>query len=457
MKLQFGPLLIVSAVLSTPLAWSQAGSSDSTQSGSTDSSQQQASQGPQSAFTHPEELPPLAMLGEVTSNSFINLGLGVGTGWDSNAAGFSYTGYSRLQFIVNPSIQLRQTRPTFTWYLGGYAGYSASTSQNAYNSASPSLNAGFTYQISPRWQLHAEDTYLYTVNPFQQYLTYSTPPTYNQPNPTVYVPEATTESNSGSLDLTYKPTAHDSITFTGTESFRRYLHTTYSAYNLFSWGGVASYQHAFSAKFSAGGGYSFSALDFGHGQSRSGIQQFQAFASYQLSQHFSVSGYISPEYTATKNLVPIFCTPYGCYILVAHFNSWSNGFGGYVGWSGQRNAFRAGVSKSISDGGILLGIVQLYQANANFTRQLNSRWNLNAGMLYGDNNGHSTRMALQHLSSFTGTVGLSRQFTPAFSANLQYSYFHQNQRDIPGAIAPTWTDNNIIFMLQYTWGHSLGR
>ena len=64
-----------------------------------------------------------------------------------------------------------------------------------------------------------------------------------------------------------------------------------------------------------------------------------------------------------------------------------------MGWSGQRNAFRAGVSKSISDGGILLGIVQLYQASANYTRQLNPRWNLNAGMLYGDNNGYSTRLA----------------------------------------------------------------
>src|SRR5208337_2500082 len=220
-------------------------------------------------------------------------------------------------------------------------------------------------------------------------------------NPTVYVPEGTTESNNGTLDLTYKPTAHDSITFTGTESFRRYLHTTYSAYNLFSWGGVASYQHAFSARFSAGGGYSFSALDFGHGQSRSGIESFQAFASYQLSQHFSVSGYISPEYTVTKNLVPVLCTPYGCFIEVAHFRSWTNGFGGYTGWSGQRNAFTAGVSKSISDGGILLGIVQLYQVSARFTRQMSPRWTLNAGMLYGDNNGHSTQFALQHLSSFT--------------------------------------------------------
>ena len=121
MKLQFGPFLIIGALLSTPLAWSQAGSSDSTQSSSTDSSQQQSSQGPQSVFTHPEELPPLAMLGEVTSNSFINLGLGVGTALGQQRGRLFVSGYSRTSIIVNPSIQLRQTRPTLHWYLGGYA------------------------------------------------------------------------------------------------------------------------------------------------------------------------------------------------------------------------------------------------------------------------------------------------------------------------------------------------
>ena len=54
-------------------------------------------------------------------------------------------------------------------------------------------------------------------------------------------------------------------------------------------------------------------------------------------------------------------------------------------------------------------------------------------------------------------MGVTRQFTPALSASLNYSYFYQTQKNIPGAIAPTWTDNNIPFMLQYTWGHSLGR
>lgn len=457
MKLQLGPFLVVATLLSSPLAWSQIGSSDAPQSASPDS---QASDGPQPTFTHPEQRPPLALLDEVTQHNYLNLGLGASVAWDSNANTFGYQGYSRTLFIVNPSIQLKQTRPTLTWYVSANGGLTTSNGPGYYNTSNPTANAGFTYQINKHWQINAYDTYLYTADPYEQYLVYSGTPTYNQPNPTVYSPLTTTEQNSGVLDLTYQINAHDSLTFTGTESFRRFLHnTTYAAYNLTSWGGTGAYQHVFSSRFSAGGAYSFDALDFGHGQSRSGIQTYEAFANYQLGPHMFVGGWVGPQYTATKNLVPIFCTPYGCFIEVAHNHSWSTAFGGNFGWSGQRNAATFGFTKSISDGGILLGIVDLYTFNGLFTRQLNPRWSVSLGMLYGNNTGTSTRLKAQHLNSLTSNIGFTRQMTPALSASLQYFRYYETQKNLIGygSAAPKWTDNRIQFTLQYGWGHSLGR
>src|SRR5271167_1204712 len=118
MKLKLGPFLITVALLSAPPAWSQASSADSPQSGSIDSSQQQSSNGPQPVFTHPENKPPLALLDEVTSHSFINFGMGAIAAWDSNAAAFAYRGYSQTLYILSPSLQLKQTRPTLMWYVG---------------------------------------------------------------------------------------------------------------------------------------------------------------------------------------------------------------------------------------------------------------------------------------------------------------------------------------------------
>src|SRR5271165_2634316 len=457
MKLQFGPFLITLVLLSAAPAWSQAGSADSPQSGSSDSSQQQSSNGPQPVFTHPEDRPPLAMLEEVTSHSFINVGMGLTAAWDSNAAAFAYQPYSQTLLILNPSLQLQQTRPMLKWYVGAYGGFTAANSASYYNTANPNASAGFLYQINRQWQLNVNDNYLYSADPFQQYLVLSSAPTYNQPNPTIYVPLATTQSNNGTVDLTYQINAHDSLTFTGTESFRRFLHTTYSAYNLYSYGGVAAYQHVFSARFSAGGAYSFTSLDFGHGQSRSGIQLFQGFATYQLGAHMGVTGWLGPEYTVTKNLVPIFCDPYGCFIEIRHNKTWDTAYGGNFGWSGQRTALTAGFSKSVSDGGVLLGVVKLYQVTGNFTRQLNPRWNLVLGALYGNNTGYSTHIQARHLNSFTGNVGFTRQLTPDISAGLQYIRFYETQKNLYGASAPKWTDNRIQFTLQYNWGHSLGR
>src|SRR5271165_2586165 len=176
MRLQLGPFLVFTALLSAPLAWSQAGSSDAPQSGAAGSSQQQSSDGPQPVFTHPEERPPLALLDEVTQHNFINFGLGASVAWDSNANTFGYQGYSRTLYIVSPSLQLRQTRPTFTWYVGANGGLTESSGPGYYNTSNPAATAGITYQINRHWQLNAFDTYLYTADPFQQYLVYNSTP-----------------------------------------------------------------------------------------------------------------------------------------------------------------------------------------------------------------------------------------------------------------------------------------
>jgi len=457
MKLQFGPLLVIVALLWVPLAWSQSGSNDSTQSSPAEPAPPPAAAGPQPVFTHPEDRPPFALLGEITEHNYINLGLSLTAAWDSNAAAFSYLPYSQTTFIFSPSLQLRQTRPTLTWYVGAYGGLTSSTIRSYYNTSNPSASGGFLWQINPHWQLNVNDNYLYSFDPFQQYLVLSNAPTYNQPNPTIYVPLTTTEGNYGNADLTYQINAHDSLTFTGTESFRRYLHNTYSVYNLYSWGGLGVYQHMFSSRFSVGGAYNFTSLDFGHGQSRSGISTIQAFASYQLGPHMYVTGWVGPQYTATKNLVPIICNPYGCLYEISHNASWTDAFGGNFGWNGRRNAFSAGGYKSISDGGILLGVVQLYEFNGNFVRQLNARWALNLGMMYGNNTGHSTLYHIRHLNSFTGNVGLNRQISPSLSASLMYLRYWETQQNLIGASAPKWIDNRIQFTLQYLWGHSLGR
>src|SRR5271167_3637887 len=170
MKLQFGPLLVIVALLWVPLAWSQSGSNDSTQSSPAEPAPPPAAAGPQPVFTHPEDRPPFALLGEVTEHNYVTLGMSVTTAWDSNAAAFSYQPYSQGTFIFSPSLQLRQTHPTLTWYVGAYGGITTSTIPGYYNTSNPSANGGFLWQIDKHWQFNVRDNYTYSSDPFQRYL-----------------------------------------------------------------------------------------------------------------------------------------------------------------------------------------------------------------------------------------------------------------------------------------------
>ena len=114
------------------------------------------------------------------------------------------------------------------------------------------------------------------------------------------------------LDLTYQINAHDSLTFTGTESFRRYLHNTLYCLQPYYLGRSGAFTSMCSRPGFRPAAPTVSPLWIsGMGSRVPGIQTIQAFANYQLGPHMTVSGWVGPEYTATKNLVPILCTPYG--------------------------------------------------------------------------------------------------------------------------------------------------
>ncbi len=150
MKYQLGLSLVILAVLSAPPAWSQTGS-DQSQSGSTDQSQSSStsqsqtpasqsqigstdqsqngstdqspsSTGPQVAYTHPEQLPPLTLLNEVTANTGIRLNMSTGLLADYNSYGGSSHGYWQTLGSVGGGVHITQIRPTLMWdlrYNGG--------------------------------------------------------------------------------------------------------------------------------------------------------------------------------------------------------------------------------------------------------------------------------------------------------------------------------------------------
>src|ERR1019366_5139048 len=199
MKRQLGLSLVVLAVLSVPPAWSQTGSdqsqndsagqsqngstgqsqngstdqsqngsTDQSQNGSTDQSQngstdqsQQSSTGPQVAYTHPEQLPPLTLLNEVTANTGIRLNLGTGLLTGYNSPDTSHHGYWQTLGSFGTGLEITQIRPTLLWDLHYNGGLSLSALSFARSSNYTSLYqraaVDILWQFSPRWQFSVHD------------------------------------------------------------------------------------------------------------------------------------------------------------------------------------------------------------------------------------------------------------------------------------------------------------
>jgi hypothetical protein len=420
--------------------------------------------GPKPEYTEVDPGKSLNFLGEAVGHSNLNLGMLVQAAYDSNIAAFSQTKLPQYSYLVGPHIGISQYRAKLAlnlWYDGGFAVYTQLAHSDTY---SQTAAADVIYQLSSRWQAHANDRYIYSANPFGSYYTLTTQPSPNDPNPNTYVPFAVTEQNIVEADASDQLSKYDTLTFTGSETFRRYSnYGTYTfqsgLYNLVSFSGGANYSHRMSAQLSIGAGYNFTSLDFSHGQQRSGISAIQLFANYLVSKSLTVSGWAGPEYITAKTILAYF----GQYYTLLQAD-WVPAFGVNIGWQGLRQSATLGFSRQVSDGGGLLATTTVYSVNAAYRRQLSRLWDGWMSAEYGNNSSFAASNLNKQLfpdRSYTllqGIVQLDRTISPSLTAHLAYSYIRETQKNIYVVdAANSYTDNRIWISLQYAWNHPLGR
>jgi hypothetical protein len=229
-------------------------------------------------------------------------------------------------------------------------------------------------------------------------------------------------------------------------------------YNSTTYSEGVFYQHNFSPRLSAGGGYQFAALDFGHGQSRAGVQTFQGFVQYVFSPRITASLWVGPQSTSTKDIVPVGCGPFGCFIEIMHDKSLSVANGGTFDWRiGKSDRLNVQGSHGVSNAGGLLGAAEIYQITGTYGRPLTRLWNLGVGLNYNNSNTViQGALRSQYLRSVAGTVGVTRRlFNESWNVNAYYAFIHQSQ-DYFGSPA-TVSTSGLGFTIRYVWSHGFGR
>lgn len=428
-----------------------------------DGSDSQTQTGPQSTFTHPEQLPALSAINDVTRNTGLGLSFNSGSLTDYVWGGHGNNYYQQMGMFAG-GISLSQIRSKSLVQLSYTGGINVTSlglqGASTYNQLSQSALARIMWNFASNWQLKIKDNYVYTDDPFQPFLTYVGEPQPNQPNPTVYVPNAVYEQNMGTIDIAHRLTAHDSIVFTGAESFQKYERGGLtSLWNSYTYGGGGYYQHSFSARFSAGGGANFTAMDFGHGESRSGVTMMESFVTYKISPGFSISAWAGPELTNSKNLIVLGCLPpYGCLIEEKHTSQWSSAEGGTIAYYKNGNSIRANFSRSVADGGGLLGASNLYQATIAYARPLSRLWGFSAAYMYSDSKSIFQSIDQYWIAS-QGMLNFTRKIGDSWNGSVFLLFIDQRQNlfSTLGAPAGSSATAGLGLTLRYIWGHSLGR
>lgn len=422
---------------------------DNTQSGAS---------GPQDTFGHPETLPPLNLFGDVASRTGLTLTTTVGNtlqyNTQSNAPGF----WNNLSNFGG-GIGISQVRSKVFWSLGYNGGINYTTGYQtvSYTTLNQVGSFRLNWEISPRWQFKIKDNYLYSDDPFSPFFEYIGQPAPNNPNPVLYFPQQVVEQNQATASLLYKLTAHDSLIFSGQESFQHYLRGSVSTlWNSTTYGGAVFLQHQFSPKLVGGGGYNFTALDFGHGESRAGINMIQGFVAYTFSPNLTVSGWVGPELTNSKDIIPVFCYQLGCFYSITHSSQWNVAEGGTVRWkAAANNFFGLDFAHQITNGGGLLGAVNFYQVTTTFSRPLTNMWFLNFGAYYSNSLSISQFAANQYLDSLSGAIGVGRKlFNNHWTANAYVALIDQKQNYV--GLPSTVTTSGLGVTLSYAWNHALG-
>ena len=145
-------------------------------------------------------------------------------------------------------------------------------------------------------------------------------------------------------------------------------------------------------------------------------------------------------------------------------NDWVPAFGVNLGWQGLRQSFTAGLSRQVSDGGGLLATTTVYDINGAYRRKLSARWDGVASILYANNASFAASNLNKQLfpdrkyTVLQTAFSLTRPITQQMTANLNYAYIRETQKNIyfQGS-SPTYDDSRIWIAIQYTWNHPLGR
>lgn len=383
-----------------------------------------------------DELPANLLKGSVT----------VGANYDDNVFPNVSPRQWDVDYSVRPAISFTETRPRLEWNLDYSPGIEISQQYFFRNIFAQRLGANFIWRATPHGTFSGEQDYLVTTDPFAGVTTTSPVPTI-APNETIYVPNVRQTWLLTHLLYSYRTSAQTTMGVGGTYSLQWFdtipkSGPTTALIHAQVASGEAFIARKLTAQNQLGFQYGAQVLRFPAADARTTTHSFLIFDQMNFSDHNVLTLYGGPEYSLTHNEA-VLNLGFVVVTLPVNANEWTGSGGVMYNWTGNRMAASIDVSRRVSEGGALVGAVELTSGKLNFIWQLTRNWSVTSALAGADDQLlAATSASGSELRTYSGQVGFRRELVRNLGLNWYYERLDETgslngflvgNRDILGA------------------------
>jgi hypothetical protein len=409
--------------------------------------------------------PSLAFSSELEHSNYLSGGVSVGMTFDDNALNTTSDRMSNFALSVLPFIALEQSRSRLRWKFNYAGGFTFNQRLSARNQGSHDLGFEGEYRLSPHVSLLLRDHFLMTTGVYNQLNQNFNSPSgsvLQRPNQFVITPLAKQIGNTATAQLNYQFGRDSQVGASGSFNLLHYrdVPAGFSLVDSQSVEGEAFYSHRVVSQNWMGVTYRYQKLTFSPLANSTLVQSILVTDTFYLSPNMSLTLFAGPQHLdGTTNIIfPTVILPsVNVRAIPISQKSWSWSTGGSYNWNGKRTSFVAAGSRMVSDGGGLMGTVQLISANAAVRRQWTHSFSSQLGVMYGDS--HALNVFASQVSSLkmiSGDISISRSLSEHLLLTLGYA--RDLQQQYQGALRPGNINHNRGWVsLSYNFQRPVGR
>src|ERR1700676_3649899 len=371
------------------------------------------------------QMPTAVPTDDQTPTNVFQVRLAAGARFDDNALFGSGVKRADIGYNFSPSLAFVQTRRRLDWGLSYGPGVDVSQHRLFADQFTNDFGGHFTWFLSKHQVFSAQQNYIFGTNPFQQFGSQpftTTPGPIVAPNQSIFLPNFRRTSSMSQAQYSYQLSAHTTFGLGGNFALDRYSNTSASQasarlINSQIASGQAYISHQFSARNQLGFQYSAQVLKFQQANARTTTHTFSIFDEIKLGPSSSLTVYGGPEYSLTSNQVEL-SLGFVVVTIPVKANTWSWSGGGIYTLRGRRGAMVLNYSRRVTNGGGLIGAVELNGGSADFSWKLTRNWSWRLDLAAADSQLLAVKSSQNELRTYSATFGLSRQIFKNTSVNL---------------------------------------